>query len=229
MAIMGVARAVYGVDDLDLCTRFFTDYGLDLREKTAEKVVFELEDGSQVILRKKDDPSLPKAWFDGNGIKETIWGVDTADALEHLVEGLKTDREVRRDNDGTAHFIADDGMPQGLQVFRKRDVVSAADEINTPAKAARVNRNRTWRKRAHPKSIAHVVFQVANPQESYKFFKERLGFRYRTRSESLAVTLARMAATSITTFSSSTPITCRRMSASSASTTRRFPATTSTR
>ena len=68
-------------------------------------------------------------------------------------------------------------MPQGLQVFRKREVVSAADEINTPAKAARVNRNRTWRKRAHPKSIAHVVFQVANPQASYTFFKDRLGFR----------------------------------------------------
>lgn len=177
MAIMGVARAVYGVDDLDLCTRFFTDYGLDLREKSAEKVVFELEDGAQVVLRKKDDPSLPKPWFDGNGIKETIWGVDTADALEHLVDGLKSDREVRRDNDGTAHFVADDGMPQGLMVYRPRPIVSAADEINTPAKAARVNRNRTWRKRANPKSIAHVVFQVADPWKSYQFFKERLHFR----------------------------------------------------
>lgn len=177
MAIMGVAKAVYGVDDLDTCTRFFIDYGLDQIEKTADRTVFELEDGAQVILRKKDDPSLPKAWFDGNGIKETIWGVDTQDSLERLVEGLKTDREVRRDNDGTAHFVADDGMPQGLMVYRPRPVVSAADEINTPAKAARVNRNRTWRKRAHPKSIAHVVFQVANPMQSYQFFKERLGFR----------------------------------------------------
>jgi len=187
MAIMGVAKAVYGVDDLDTCTRFFTDYGLDLIEKRAEKVIFELEDGAQVILRKKDDPALPKAWFDGNGIKETIWGVDTQDSLERLVEGLKTDREVRRDNDGTAHFIADDGMPQGLMVYRARPIVSAADEINTPAKAARVNRNRTWRKRAHPKSIAHVVFQVAEPWKSYKFFKERLGFRLSDTQRRLGV------------------------------------------
>jgi catechol 2,3-dioxygenase-like lactoylglutathione lyase family enzyme len=177
MAILGVAKAVYGVDDLDKSSQFFIDYGLCLQEKTALKTVFELDDGSQVILRKKDDPTLPKAWFDGNGIKETIWAVDTQESLDRLVAGLQADREVRRDNDGTAHFIADDGMPQGLQVFRKREVVSAADEINTPARAARVNRNRTWRKRAHPKSIAHVVFQVANPQASYKFFKERLGFR----------------------------------------------------
>jgi len=177
MAILGVAKAVYGVDDLDKSTQFFTDYGLGLQEKTAQKTVFELEDGAQVILRKKDDPALPKAWFDGNGVKETIWAVDTLESLDRLVANLQADREVRRDNDGTAHFLADDGMPQGLQVFRKREVVSAADEINTPARAARVNRNRTWRKRAHPKSIAHVVFQVANPQASYKFFKERLGFR----------------------------------------------------
>jgi catechol-2,3-dioxygenase len=177
MAILGVAKAVYGVDDLDKCTQFFSDYGLSLQEKTAQKTVFELEDGSQLVLRKKDDPTLPKAWFDGNGVKETIWAVDTQESLDRLIANLQGDREVRRDNDGTAHFLADDGMPQGLQVFRKRELVSAADEINTPARAARVNRNRTWRKRARPKSIAHVVFQVANPQASYKFFKERLGFR----------------------------------------------------
>jgi catechol 2,3-dioxygenase-like lactoylglutathione lyase family enzyme len=78
-------------------------------------------------------------------------------------------------------------MPQGLTIFRKRDIVSAADEINTPARAARVNRNRTWRKRARPKSIAHVVFQVANPQASYKFFKERLGFRLSDTQRKLGV------------------------------------------
>ena len=148
MAILGVAKAVYGVDDLEKCTRFFTDFGLGLQDKTSERTVFELEDGSQVVLRKKEDPALPKAWFDGNGVKETIWGVDTQEAMDRLIDGLKTDREVRRDNDGTAHFVADDGMPQGLMLFRPRPVVSAADEINTPAKAARVNRNRTWRKRA---------------------------------------------------------------------------------
>ncbi len=177
MAILGVAKAVYGVDDLEKCTNFFNDYGLNLIEKTSEKTLFELEDGSQVVLRKKDDPSLPKAWFDGNGIKETIWAVDTQESMDRLIANLQTDREVRRDNDGTAHFIADDGMPQGLTIFRKRSIVSAADEINTPAKAARVNRNRTWRKRAHPKMISHVVFQVENPQLSYDFFKKRLGFR----------------------------------------------------
>src|SRR5262249_7031076 len=149
------------------------DYGLGLQEKTAAQSVFELEDGAKVILKKKDDPSLPKAWFDGNGVKETIWAVDTQDSLERLIENLKTEREVRRDSDGTAHFIADDGMPQGLMVHRPRPLVSAADEINTPGKAARVNRNRTWRKRAHPKAIAHVVFQVANPQASFDFFKKR--------------------------------------------------------
>ncbi len=187
MAILGVAKAVYGVDDLDLCTRFFADYGLRLDESAPDRRVFELEDGSQVILRRKDDPALPKPWFDGNGIKETIWGVDTQESLDRLVDGLKTDREVRRDNDGTAHFLADDGMPQGLTIQHKRPVVSAADEINTPANAARVNRNRTWRKRASPKAIAHVVFQVPDPWKSYTFFRDRLHFRLSDTQRKLGV------------------------------------------
>ena len=33
MAILGVAEAVFGVDDLDACTRFWQDFGLTLVSK----------------------------------------------------------------------------------------------------------------------------------------------------------------------------------------------------
>ncbi len=177
MAILGVETAVYGVDDMEASTRFFVDYGLRVDREARDLAIFELADGSKVELRKNGDPALPAPWYEGPGIKETIWGVDTEAALERLVAGLKTDREVRRDNDGTAHFVADDGMPQGLRVFHRREIVSVSDPVNTPGRANRVNHHRTWRKRARPKFIAHVVFQVADPWASLKFFRERLQFR----------------------------------------------------
>jgi hypothetical protein len=185
MPILGVETAVYGVEDRETCKRFFIDYGLALEREDKDRIVFELADGGHVELRAKDDPTLPKPWYGENGIKETIWGIDSAASLERLVGDLQTDREVRRDNDGTAHFIADDGMPQGLRVFTRRAVTSVNEQVNTPAQMNRVNRNRVWRQRARPKYIAHVVFQVEDPWASLGFFRDRLGFRLSDAQRSL--------------------------------------------
>jgi hypothetical protein len=80
----------------------------------ADHAVFEVATGSRVAVRRRGDQSLPPQYFEWPGIRETIWGVDTERSLERLVNGLSTDREVRRDGDGTAHFYADDGQPPGL-------------------------------------------------------------------------------------------------------------------
>src|SRR5262249_22664686 len=108
----------------------------------------------------------------------TIWGVDTPEALSALVENLSRDRTVRRDPDGTAHFEADDGMPFGLRLWKKRSVVSIADPVNTPGRIQRLNQHRQWRSRARPKSINHAVFFVEDYVASLEFLTERLGFRY---------------------------------------------------
>jgi len=36
MSIVGVERVVYGVDDLEKCTKFYKDFGLPLVEETPE-------------------------------------------------------------------------------------------------------------------------------------------------------------------------------------------------
>src|ERR1700733_7213560 len=108
MAIIGIETLVYAVPDLELSTQFFLDYGLDLTSQSADETVFQLPVGAKVVLKPMDDPSLPPRYEAGPGVRETIWGVDTAQALEDLVAGLATDREVRRDPDGSAHFLTDD-------------------------------------------------------------------------------------------------------------------------
>ncbi len=187
MAILGVAEIIFGVDDLDLCSRFWTDFGLAPVERDADHAVFEVAAGSRVAVRRRGDQSLPPQYFEWPGIRETIWGVDSQQSLERLVAGLSTDREVRRDGDGAAHFSADDGQPLGLRVWHKRPVVSQPDPVNAPGHIARLNQHRKWRQRARPKTINHVVFFSDDYVSSFEFYRDRLGFRLTDHSKGLGV------------------------------------------
>jgi catechol 2,3-dioxygenase-like lactoylglutathione lyase family enzyme len=182
MAILGIESVIFGVDNLELCSQFWSDFGLTAVAGGANESIFEVMTGSKVVLRHRDHVSLPSAYAHKAGIRETIWGVDTEEALESLVANLAFDRDVRRDADGTAHFLADDGMPLGLRVWRKRPVVSQPDPVNAPGNIKRLNLHRKWRHRAIPKTINHVVFFVHDYVSSLEFFVKRLGFYYTDHS-----------------------------------------------
>src|SRR5262249_43835573 len=153
--ILGIESVVYGVDDLPLCTRFWEDYGLAAVSRTEHESVFEVASGSRIIVRRRDDPSLVPAYFQGSGVRETVLGVDTSQALEELVARVSTDCTVTRDPDRTAHFTAPDGTPLALRIWAKRPVVSQPDPVNAPGHIVRLNQHRKWRARARPKTINH--------------------------------------------------------------------------
>ena len=177
MTITGIQSLVYGVDDLSLCTRFFEDFGLPSTERRADLACFTLEEGSQLVLRHRDDPVLPATTMQGDGVREVIWGIADQAALETLAADLGRDREVRRDANGAAHFTTDFGLPMGLSVYAKKPVVSAPDPVNAPGRVTRLNQHRKWRLRARPKVIAHVVFAVPDHEAASRFMMERLDFR----------------------------------------------------
>ncbi len=187
MSVNGIESVVYGVDDLDGAARFYEDFGLPVATRDESGAVFALEEGSKVVLRPASASDLPPSWFDGPGVREVIWGVDSDAALERLVANVAADREVRRDDDGTAHFVADDGVGYGLRVYAKRQVVSAPSPVNAPGAIQRMNTHRTWRHRARPKVLAHVVFRVPDPGASFHFLQDRLGFKLTDVSRNLGV------------------------------------------
>jgi catechol 2,3-dioxygenase-like lactoylglutathione lyase family enzyme len=187
MAIIGVESVVFGVDDLDLCARFWSDFGLAPLSRDAEQAVFEVPSGSRVIVRHGDDPGLPPRNFPGSGIRLTVWGVDTQDNLEALVARVGADREVRRDPDGSAFFQAPDGQHLGLRVWAKRRVLSNPDPVNAPDNIKRLNQHRQWRHRAIPKTINHVVFFSPDYVGSFEFYRDRLGFRYSDHSRGVGI------------------------------------------
>jgi hypothetical protein len=177
MTILGIESLHYGVDDVATCTRFFVDFGLPLLDSASGVSRFRLAEGSSVIIRQLGDPVLPASSVIGAGVREVIWGVDNAQSLDELVKVLAVDREVRRDADGTAHFLADFGIAMGLRVFAKRPVVTAPDPLNSPGRINRLNSHRKWRLRAAPKVISHVVFCVPDYLQAAKFMLDRLNFK----------------------------------------------------
>lgn len=177
MSITGIESLIYGVDDVAECTRFFADFGLPLARGGDDEAVFLLAEGSRVIIRHKQDPSLPMSDIQGIGVREIVWGVEDRGALEALADDLGRDRDLLRDEDGTVHFLTDFGLPMALRVHAKKPVVSAPDPVNAPGRVNRLNQHRKWRLRAMPKVIAHVVFAVPGYDAAAAFMIERLGFR----------------------------------------------------
>ena len=178
MAIIGIETVRYCVEDIALCTRYFDDFGLPLHESSDVQTLFLLPNNSKLELRSLESAPIAGSKVVGPGVHEIIWGVDTEAALARLVDGLATDREIRTDEDGSVHFLSDDGIAMGLKVWRdRRDVVTATDPVNTPGNIQRLNAHRKWIARARPKYIQHVVFMSPDPEASFAFMRDRLNFR----------------------------------------------------
>ncbi|ABQ67926.1 Glyoxalase/bleomycin resistance protein/dioxygenase [Rhizorhabdus wittichii RW1] len=178
MPIGGIESVVYGVDDLDVSARFYDDFGLKAVRRSDAEVVYRLDEGSRVVLRHAEDPSLPPRHYDGCGVRETFYGVDSREELAHYAERIGADRELRWSGDGdTIHFLADGGIPLGLRLWRRQPVVYAPDPVNAPDNVKRLNQHRRWRVRAVPKTINHVVWRVADIHACFAFFRDRLDFR----------------------------------------------------
>ena len=178
MTLRGIETLVYGVDDLDTCARFYDDFGLERAESDGQGVRYRLTEGSSFVLKRSDDPALPPPFLGGQGPREIIWGVDSAEALAAIASDLGGDREVATDPDGTIHSIDDSGIRIGFRVFDRQDLgVSSAPTENNLGPVIRWNQHRKWFERARPKLINHVVFGVPDVDRAVAFYVDRLGFR----------------------------------------------------
>lgn len=178
MAINGICELRYGVEDLERSTKFFEDFGLSLVERTNSLSRFVLTDGSQVSLQPVEVAKPAASGLIGDGVQETVLGVDTQEEVERFVERLRAHgHTVIVETDGLARFTTRDGLPLALRQFTRKRVVAAPDPLNAPGVVNRLNRPRRWRNRAIPKAIQHVVFGVVDPQATFEFLRDMLDFR----------------------------------------------------
>jgi catechol 2,3-dioxygenase-like lactoylglutathione lyase family enzyme len=176
VAIIGIERLVYGVDDVETSTRFFRDFGLAELEG-ADGREFGLVNGARVVVRPLGDTALPQGGsIAGQGVREVIWGVDTPAALEALRARLEAVVDVSWDGE-LLRFVTPFGVPMGLRVWSPRPLLCAPEAANAPGSVGRLNRPRRWRLRAMPRLITHVVFAVPHYDSVYHFMVDVLNFR----------------------------------------------------
>lgn len=175
MNIIGPDTLVFGVDDLDACAQYLTDYGLE----SVGNGHFEALDGTSVRVAHKDDPTLPAPLATGSMLRKTIYGVADQATLDAIAAELNKDREVKVLDDGSLEAMDDVGFVLGFQVTIRKPLSLPAEQINAPGSSSLRDINVIGvEKLASPKprSLSHIVYFVPDFAKAEAFYAERLGF-----------------------------------------------------
>ena len=171
MAIFRIESLVYGVEDLGAGIRYFEDWGLPLAERGAGGADFRLPSGQSIRLLQASDKSLPESAQPGSTLREITWGVDSARSLKAIAAELSRDREVT-ESGGSLHARDEAGF---AIAFRRAAPATPARKKASP----RMNRPFDPERRARPRRMGHVVYQLkrGDLDRATAFYRERLGFR----------------------------------------------------
>jgi catechol 2,3-dioxygenase-like lactoylglutathione lyase family enzyme len=184
MAIQRVEAITYGVEDVPRCIQYFDDFGLDRLDQGATGATFRTLTNQIVHIRDAADAALPPTHEHGSTLRFTIWGVDSAAALEAVGTELSRDREVHRDASGTLRSVDESGLPIGFAVARPTAVKVEPHPVNVGGVGQRINRPFPRIERVQPLRLVHVVFHIRKDQKdrAAAFYQKRLGFRLSDRS-----------------------------------------------
>ena len=173
MNIIGLDALVFGVDDLAACRQYLADYGLsDVGDGR-----FEALDGTAVVLRAKDDASLPAPLGTASLLRETVYGVADLATLVAIEAELRRDRAVTREG-GVVRSVDDMGFALAFQVTLRRPISLPAETVNAPGAAPQRGPNGIGVTRdmpALPRSLSHIVYFVPDSAKAEAFYT-RLGF-----------------------------------------------------
>ena len=180
MNIIGLEALTFGVEDVDACARYLTDYGLTPVGVSDQGGRFEAQDGSGVILARVSDPSLPPSPNAGCQLRKTLFGVSDTASLTAIAEELGKDREVRQLADGAIESVDDAGFVIGFQVTRRRPLQAAGEIANAPGSPLQRPVNQlgvdVQREQIRPRSLSHLVYFVPDVEKAEAFYVNRLGF-----------------------------------------------------
>ena len=156
MSIVGIDAITYGVEDVELCRRFFADWGL----KEVAPGRFETLNGCEVNVLPKDDPGLPPAMEAGSTLREVVFGAEGA-ALQPCTD------------------------PNGLALRFRKSTKRSIDSMGAPANGwalhARVDRPAPVYSRAEPVEVGHLVLFTDRLADMERFYVGKLGFHVSDR------------------------------------------------
>lgn len=179
MNIIGPDVLVFGVDDLEGSQTYLDDFGLSGAQLDDTGWFYQALDGTGILIRRKDDPKLPPALPSGNMLRQQIYGVVDAAALDRIEAELSTDRRVARLSDGALEFKDDLGFEMRCQITQRRPLSMPAEKINAPGAPAGRAPNELGVSddmAAKPRSLSHHVLFVPDVDKAVAFHRDRLGF-----------------------------------------------------
>ncbi|MCU0925927.1 MAG: VOC family protein, partial [Hydrogenophaga sp.] len=175
MSIQGIDQITFGAQDLPTCRRFFADWGLTLVDEDPQQLVFESLNGCQVVVAHSDKPGLPAGVEPDPTLREVVWGVADAAALDAVRASLQG--QPGHVDDGQRVGCTDpNGLALRVQVTRKRPVQLESAVSNTWSERKRINQPAPAYDRATPVEVGHVVFFVTDLAATTRFYEQHLGF-----------------------------------------------------
>lgn len=171
--ICGVDAVIFGVTDLGESRRFLEDWGLADVGSSESCLHFATRDGTEVLVKLCNDPSLPAAMNDGPTLREVVWGVSDAQQLTEMMTRLGVASA------GSSQFSVSDpnGLSHAFRVTRRTAWIADPQDVNGPGVVRRIDARSRIYDRAIPISIGHVVLFVDDLQQTLEFFVDKLGFR----------------------------------------------------
>jgi hypothetical protein len=172
MKILRIESLVYGAEDVAAGICYFEDWGLNCVERGAHGAEFRTAAGQSIVVRSATDAALPPTTESGSTLREAVWGVADAAALDEIGAELGRDREIRVDARGGLHTRDGAGFAIGFG--------RAAPTPNASSTGpSRMNRPFDPERRARPSRLGHVVYNVTRQglEKALGFFIERLQFR----------------------------------------------------
>ena len=174
-SITGIDALVYGVEKMESCKQFYLDWGLSLVSEENHQLVFETQDGGEIILVPSQQGDLPEPIESGPTVRRVIWGVDNETALSQFQEEFSTDKSYQEDAWGPS-LTDPNGMRLSFRVSQRKDLQLQGIPINVYGNSQRIDKRSAVYDKAEPVKIGHIVFFVADVMKSVSFYQS-LGFQ----------------------------------------------------
>ena len=183
MNIIGVDFVYLGVFDMETSKKYLRDFGLKEVDQGHQGADFLAEDGTGLLVRHWDDPTLPTAVCTGPNFRDTVWGVADQATLDQIALELRKDRPATFGGDGWLRSHDDDGYPITFHVSERQPIEVGPSLTNVPGhKPMRpANTIADYSSRVRPLTLGHHVWYTLNMDKSEKFYVDRLGFRVTDR------------------------------------------------
>jgi catechol 2,3-dioxygenase-like lactoylglutathione lyase family enzyme len=182
MSIVGLDEATLTAESVEEGRRYLLDFGLSEAPADGGHPLFLALDNTGVRLAPMDATDLPPAVADGPNVRETVWGVSDAQALDELAGSLATDREVRWD--GQVLRSTDiDGNPVAFRVTRRKPLPVQQSLVNVPGMPPQraVNGVQDFTSPIIPLTFSHLVLYTPNLERVLNDYQTHLGFRITDR------------------------------------------------